>query len=43
MAGGSATTISGIPTPDDVPRIKFTLSQPDATFLNVLALNSSLR
>jgi ABC-type transport system substrate-binding protein len=38
MADGSATTISGIETPDD-STIKFTLSQPDATFLNVLALN----
>ena len=38
MADGSATTISGIETPDD-STIKFTLTQPDATFLNVLALN----
>src|ERR1700721_459364 len=38
MAGGSATAISGIETPDD-STIKFTLTQPDATFLNVLALN----
>ena len=38
MADGSATTISGIETPDEFT-MKFTLSQPDATFLNVLALN----
>ena len=38
MADGSATTISGITTPDDAT-VTFTLSQPDATFLNVLALN----
>ena len=38
MADGSATTISGIEAVDD-STIKFTLSQPDATFLNVLALN----
>ena len=38
MADGSATTIAGIETPDD-STIKFTLTQPDATFLNVLALN----
>ena len=38
MADGSATTITGIETPDEFT-IKFTLSQPDATFLNVLALN----
>jgi ABC-type oligopeptide transport system substrate-binding subunit len=38
MADGSATTISGIETPND-SAIKFTLTQPDATFLNVLALN----
>ncbi|MCW6511359.1 ABC transporter substrate-binding protein [Lichenifustis flavocetrariae] len=40
LADGSATTISGIETPDDTT-VKFTLSQPDATFLNVLALNFS--
>ena len=38
MADGSATTISGIETPDEAT-VRFTLSQPDATFLNVLALN----
>jgi ABC-type transport system substrate-binding protein len=38
MADGSATTISGIETPDE-GTVKFTLSQPDATFFNVLALN----
>ena len=40
MADGLATTISGIETPDELT-VKFTLSQPDATFLNVLALNFS--
>src|ERR1700730_12367754 len=40
MADGSATTISGIETPDE-STVKFTLSQPDATFLNVLAFNFS--
>lgn len=38
VTGGKAETISGIETPDDAT-VKFTLSQPDATFLNVLALN----
>jgi ABC-type transport system substrate-binding protein len=38
MTDGSQTTISGIEAPDE-GTIKFTLSQPDATFLNVLALN----
>ena len=38
MTDGSAMTISGIATPDDATVI-FTLAQPDATFLNVLALN----
>ncbi len=38
MADGSAPTISGIDAVDD-GTVKFTLSQPDATFLNVLALN----
>jgi ABC-type transport system substrate-binding protein len=38
MADGSATTITGIEAVDD-STIKFTLTQPDATFLNVLALN----
>ena len=40
MTDGSATTISGIETPDDAT-VKFTLSQADATFMNVLALNFS--
>ncbi|WP_131194890.1 ABC transporter substrate-binding protein [Lichenihabitans psoromatis] len=40
MTDGSATTISGIETPDDAT-VKFTLAQADATFLNVLALNFS--
>ena len=38
MTDGSAQTISGIEAVDDAT-VKFTLSQPDATFLNVLALN----
>ncbi len=38
MTDGSATTISGIAAPDE-GTVKFTLAQPDATFLNVLALN----
>ena len=40
MADGSAQTITGIEAPDDAT-VKFTLTQPDATFLNVLALNFS--
>ncbi len=40
MAAGTAPTISGIETPDDAT-VKFTLTQPDATFFNVLALNFS--
>lgn len=40
MTDGSATTISGIEAPDDTT-VKFTLSQADATFMNVLALNFS--
>lgn len=38
LTGGKAETISGIEAVDDTT-VKFTLSQPDATFLNVLALN----
>ncbi len=38
VTGGKSEVISGIETPDDAT-VKFTLSQPDATFLNVLALN----
>ena len=38
MAGGKAGAISGIEATDDAT-VKFTLAQPDATFLNVLALN----
>jgi ABC-type transport system substrate-binding protein len=38
MTDGSQTTMAGIESVDDAT-IKFTLSQPDATFLNVLALN----
>ena len=40
MADGSAQTISGIEAADE-GTVKFTLTQPDATFLNVLALNFS--
>ncbi len=38
LTSGKAQTISGIEAVDD-STVKFTLSQPDATFLNVLALN----
>ena len=38
MTDGSATTMDGITAVDD-GTVKFTLTQPDATFLNVLALN----
>ena len=38
LTAGKAQTISGIEAVDDTT-VKFTLSQPDATFLNVLALN----
>ena len=38
VTGGSATTLSGIATPDDAT-VVFTLSRPDATFLHVLAIN----
>ena len=38
MTDGSQTTLAGIETPDE-GTVKFTLAQPDATFLNVLALN----
>jgi ABC-type transport system substrate-binding protein len=38
MTDGSAMTIPGIEAVDE-STIKFTLTQPDATFLNVLALN----
>src|SRR5882724_1623537 len=38
LTSGKATSISGIEAVDDAT-VKFTLSQPDATFLNVLALN----
>jgi ABC-type transport system substrate-binding protein len=38
MADGSALTISGIDAIGE-DTVKFTLSQPDATFLNILALN----
>ncbi len=38
LTSGKATTISGIEAVDETT-VKFTLSQPDATFLNDLALN----
>ncbi|RUX31764.1 ABC transporter substrate-binding protein [Mesorhizobium sp. M2A.F.Ca.ET.042.01.1.1] len=38
MTAGTAETMEGITAIDD-HTVKFTLSQPDATFLNVLALN----
>lgn len=38
MTAGTADTMEGITAIDD-HTVKFTLSQPDATFLNVLALN----
>jgi ABC-type transport system substrate-binding protein len=38
VTDGSATTMDGITAVDD-ETVKFTLTQPDATFLNVLALN----
>ena len=38
MTGGTAQTMSGIEAVDE-STVKFTLTQPDATFLNVLALN----
>jgi ABC-type transport system substrate-binding protein len=38
MTAGTADTLDGITAVDD-HTVKFTLSQPDATFLNVLALN----
>ncbi len=37
-AGGKATTLSGIATPDDRTVI-FTLTRPDATFLHLMAIN----
>ena len=40
MTDGSATTISGIEAPDE-GTVVFKLSQADATFMNVLALNFS--
>ena len=38
VAGGKATTLSGIETPDDKTVI-FHLSRPDATFLHLMAIN----
>ncbi|TIP33534.1 MAG: hypothetical protein E5X69_28525, partial [Mesorhizobium sp.] len=38
MTAGTAETMDGITAVDD-HTVKFTLAQPDATFLNVLALN----
>ncbi len=40
MAGGSATELSGVTTPDD-HTVVFELTRPDATFLHVMALNFS--
>jgi ABC-type transport system substrate-binding protein len=40
VAGGSATELSGIATPDD-HTVVITLSRPDATFLHVMAINFS--
>jgi oligopeptide transport system substrate-binding protein len=37
-AGGKATTLSGIETPDD-KTVVFHLSRPDATFLHLMAIN----
>jgi ABC-type transport system substrate-binding protein len=38
VTGGTSTTLDGIATPDD-STVVFTLSRPDATFLQVLAIN----
>ncbi len=38
VAGGKATELSGIDTPDD-KTVVFTLSRPDATFLHLMAIN----
>ena len=38
VAGGKATTLSGIETPDDKTVI-FKLTRPDATFLHLMAIN----
>jgi oligopeptide transport system substrate-binding protein len=38
VAGGKATTLSGIETPDDKTVI-FRLTRPDATFLHLMAIN----
>ena len=38
VAGGKATTLSGIETPDD-KTVVFKLSRPDATFLHLMAIN----
>ena len=38
VAGGKATTLSGIATPNDKTVI-FTLTRPDATFLHLMAIN----
>ena len=38
VAGGKATTLSGIATPDD-KTVVFTLTRPDATFLHLMAIN----
>ncbi|MFN4140365.1 ABC transporter substrate-binding protein [Aestuariivirga sp.] len=38
VAGGKATTLSGIETPDD-RTVVFKLTRPDATFLHLMAIN----
>ena len=38
LAGGKATELSGIATPDD-RTVVFTLTRPDATFLHLMAIN----
>jgi peptide/nickel transport system substrate-binding protein len=38
VAGGKATTLSGIETPDD-KTVVFKLTRPDATFLHLMAIN----
>jgi oligopeptide transport system substrate-binding protein len=38
VAGGKATTLSGIETPDE-KTVVFKLSRPDATFLHLMAIN----
>jgi len=40
VAGGKATELAGIATPDDTT-VVFTLTRPDATFLHLMAINFS--